>query len=487
MWTAETTPRNIALATNGGAAEGRSRVADDFDGAYGADLAIDGQFGACWIAEGPELIITLARPETIGRVVFSSDRTGAAGDHGIAAFVTDYRIDVSLDGKTWTPVADSYDRQPLNKAHERERLQQQEMSDEERLRLQELERQIADIDSQIASVPTLPVWWVGNFQQPEESHHVFIGGDPQKKGDVVVPASLSALQDVAKPYRLSDDTAEGERRLALAEWIVAEDNPLTARVLANRIWHYHFGTGIVDTPSDFGYMGGSPTHPELLDWLARQVHDGGWRLKPLHRQIMLSQTYRQSAAHRVEAAAVDADSRYLWRFPPRRLSGGEIRDTMLTIAGKLDLREGGPGFRLYRYMQDNVATYVPLDQHGPETYRRSIYHQNARASCVDLMTEFDCPDCAMSTPRRASTTTPLQALTLMNHSFTSDMARFLAERLQREAGAEEVEGQVQRAFALALARAATDDELSRGGPPDRRPWIAGVLSRVAQLERSDLS
>jgi hypothetical protein len=460
VWTAGATPRNVALAACGGGAEGRSRVADDFAGAYGAELTIDGQFGACWIAEGPELTITLANPETVDRVLFSSDRTGAAGSHPIAAFVTDYRIDVSLDGVTWTRVADSYDRRPLSEAHRQQRLQEQEMTDTERRRLRDLERQIAEIDAAIADVPALPVWWVGQFQQPEGPHHVFVGGDPQRKGDVVVPASLSALEEVAPTFQLSDDTAEGQRRLALAEWIVADDNPLTARVLANRLWHYHFGTGIVDTPSDFGYMGGQPTHPQLLDWLARQLHRHDWRLKPVHRLIMLSQTYRQSSTFEADAAAVDADSRYLWRFPPRRLSGEELRDTMLSVAGQLDLTLGGPGFRLYRYMQDNVATYVPLDQHGPETYRRAVYHQNARASVVDLMTDFDCPDCAMAAPRRASTTTPLQALTLMNHSFSMDMSRQLAERLRREAGADDVAAQVRRAFALALSRRPADDELA---------------------------
>jgi hypothetical protein len=252
---------------------------------------------------------------------------------------------------------------------------------------------------------------------------------------------------------LGDDTPESQRRVQLADWIVHPDNPLTARVLANRIWHYHFGTGIVDTPSDFGYMGGQPTHPELLDWLADQLHQHQWRWKPLHRMIVLSEAYRQTSVHRDEAAAVDADSRLLWRFPPRRLSAEEIRDTMLLIAGRLDRQAGGPGFRLYRYLQDNVATYIPLDEHGPETYRRAVYHQNARASLLDLLTEFDCPDNAFSVPRRASTTTPLQALTMLNHRFSLDMADHLAERLARDAGAGNPAAQVQRAFALAYSRA----------------------------------
>src|SRR5690606_9182062 len=151
-------------------------------------------------------------------------------------------------------------------------------------------------------------------------------------------------------------------------------NPLTPRVLANRVWHYHFGTGIVDTPSDFGAMGGQPTHPVLLDWLARKLSapesDGGfgWRLKPLHKLVMMSRTYQQSSDNHEAAAAIDADTRLLWRFPPRRLSAEEIRDTMLAITGKLDTTMGGPGFRLYEYQQDNVATYVPLEEHGPQTY-----------------------------------------------------------------------------------------------------------------------
>src|SRR5262249_11966056 len=157
--------------------------------------------------------------------------------------------------------------------------------------------------------------------------------------------------------------------------------------------------------------------PELLDWLARQVHANGWRIKPLHRLIVTSQTYQQAATFRSDAARVDADSRFLWRFPPRRLLAEEVRDTMLCLAGQLHRRIGGPGFGLYRDLEASVATYAPLDDPGPETYRRAVYHQNARASLVDVLTDFDCPDSAFAAPRRAATTTPLQALTLMNHRF----------------------------------------------------------------------
>ncbi|MEX2139163.1 MAG: PSD1 and planctomycete cytochrome C domain-containing protein [Pirellulales bacterium] len=307
--------------------------------------------------------------------------------------------------------------------------------------------------------PTLPTAFAGQFEQiADRSFQVHIGGDPQKLGDEVAPASLDVFAKLGSSYRLPNSAKEAERRLALARWIVAPDNPLTPRVLANRLWHYHFGAGIVDTPSDFGYMGGRPSHRELLDWLAQQVLAHGWRLKPLHRQIVTSQTYRQASTWRKDAADVDGDSRLLWRYPPRRLTGEELRDTMLALAGKLpDDEKGGPGFRLYKYHEDNVATYVPLDEHGPETYRRAVYHQNARATQIDVLSQFDCPDPAIAAPRRATTTTPLQALALLNHPFTFDMARFFAERVERDANSTRM--QITRAFAAALGRHSDEVEL----------------------------
>lgn len=458
IWTASDPPANVALASAGARAEGQNRVAGDFEDAYSAALTIDGKVGARWLASGPELTIELARVESIDRVLFSSDRQGDAGSHPVANFVSEYRIEVSLDGQQWTQVADSYDRQPINTAHRRHRLVQATITPEQRQQQAEWNRKLAELNRQINAVPALPVWWAGDFRPLNDPFHVFIGGDPQRPGQAVVPTSLEVLDPVVSPYRLDDQTPEGQRRQALADWIVHPENPLTPRVLANRIWHYHFGTGIVDTPSDFGYMGGQPTHPELLDWLAGQLqqHEGRW--KPLHRMILLSQTYQQSSAYRAEAADRDADSRLLWRFPPRRLSAEEIRDTMLAVADRLDLQAAGPGFRLYRYLQDNVATYIPLDEHGPETYRRAVYHQNARSSVMDLLTEFDCPDNAFAAPRRASTTSPLQALTMLNHRFSLDMADFLAERLQREAGQQDMAAQVQRAFALVYGRSADATE-----------------------------
>ncbi|RUL89291.1 DUF1553 domain-containing protein [Tautonia sociabilis] len=456
-WTVGDAPRNVALASLGGKASGPSRVAEDFADAYSADLTIDGRFGSRWISGGTTLTVEFARPETIARVWLSSDRSGAAGQLGEATFVGEYRIEVSLDGDSWTQVASSHDRRPVNEAHRQKRLFDREATEEEIALLERLSAEVGRVNAELAAVEPLPEWWVGQFHQPAEPSHVFLGGDPQRKGEPVTASSLSALSGLDSAFALPADAPEGQRRLALARWITAEDNPLTPRVLANRLWHDHVGTGIVATPSDFGAMGGTPSHPELLDWLARQVLANGWRLKPMHRLIMNSQAYQQSSSYRAEAASIDGDSRLLWRFPPRRLTGEEIRDAILSIADVLDHRMGGPGFRLYRYLEDNVATYVPLDAPGPETYRRAVYHQNARAMRVDLLTDFDCPDPAAAAPNRASTTTPLQALTLLNHRFTLDMADALASRLRRQAGDDPAD-QVRLAFALAFSRAPDDAE-----------------------------
>lgn len=318
-------------------------------------------------------------------------------------------------------------------------------------RLEEIARELGEIEKQLAPLNPPPAVWAGMFHQPGATH-LLKGGDPTKKGAQVAPSSLAVRSKVTEKFELPPDTPEGQRRLALARWLVRRDNPLSARVMANRIWQHHFGTGIVETSSDFGYLGSAPSHPELLDWLARRLVQHEWRIKPLHREILLSQAYRQTSALREEAAKVDGGSRLLWRYPPRRLSAEEVRDTLLAITGKLDPKQGGPGFRLYRYVQDNVATYIPLDDPGPETYRRAVYHQNARAARVDLLADFDCPDNAFPAPTRSATTTPLQALTLLNHRFTLDMAGALAERVSRETSAADIGTQVRRAFALALAR-----------------------------------
>ena len=474
VWSAEPTPRNVALAANGAVASGASRQIEDFPGAYGPQLTIDGKFGARFISAGSELVIELAEPTEIDRVFFSSARGEETPEHRKFTFVSEYRIEVSTDGKSWTEVASGKDRKPPGLAQASSdrppsvartpldhRLLRRERTEAESQRLAAIASDLARLKREIAAIPPHPTAWIGKRVAADAAgpFHLFIGGNSQKKGSPVSPASPSTLSEVLPGYELPMDSDEAQRRSELAHWMTSPENPLTLRVLANRLWHYHFGVGIVDTPNDFGYMGGRPTHPKLLDFLALQIRENGWRIKDLHRMIMSSRAYRQSSAHRLAAAEIDGDSRLLWRFPPRRLSAEEIRDTVLATAGQLDLTMGGPGFRLYRYLQDNVSTYEPLDQHGPETYRRAVYHQNARASVVDLMTDYDQPDCAFSAPKRAQTTTPLQALTMLNHAFTIDMADALARRIEGEVPEAGSQKKIREAYRMVLLREPSDEEI----------------------------
>ncbi|SKA76684.1 Planctomycete cytochrome C [Prosthecobacter debontii] len=433
VWSAEVPKRNVALAAEGARAEGaKSATAEDFPEAYGPQLCIDGQFGEQWfIGQPATLTLTLAKPERIQGITFINARGGRELDDSKVRGATpcEYEVQVSMDGEHWQTVASDEGREPWSPAHGIAKAKRQVTRADEAQSLKLLDKEMAQIQAALKAIVPLPTVWAGTYTQPKEPTFVQQGGDPMKPTEPVQPASLKVLDQLVPEYALPETASEGERRLALARWITAEKNALTLRVLANRVWHYHFGIGLVDTPSDFGFLGSQPTHPELLDFLAQRLRSYGWRWKPLHREILLSRTYRQSGQYRQEAAQVDQEARLLWRFPPRRLTAEEVRDTFLSVAGKLQLEPmGGPGFRLYKFTQNNVCTYFPLDQHGPETWRRAVYHQNARASVVDVLNDFDLPDISFAAPRRASTTSPLQALTLLNHSFTLEMAQALAER-----------------------------------------------------------
>lgn len=461
IWQAGETPRNVGLASEGGVARAASRAIEDFPGAYGPQLLNDGKLGERFISADTSLVIQLAEPTWIDRITFSNARSEDSAGQGIFSFVAEYRIEVSLDGQDWTEIASGRDRQPINATHRDWRLRQAATSTDQHKQIAQLTQEINSLSRQIAAAPPLKTAWLGTRSDADakREHFLFLGGDPQRLGGAVTPASLSVLDGLDMKYALSADCSDKQRRLALADWIVNDKNALTARVLVNRIWHYHFGTGLVGTPSDFGYMGTAASHPELLDWLAGELIRNNWQVKHLHQLILMSQTYQQSSEVQNAAARVDSEARTLWRFPPRRLTAEEIRDTILQVSGQLSLEPGGPGFRLYDYLQDNVATYVPLDTHGPRTYRRAVYHQTARASRTDFMTDFDQPDCAFSTARRVETTTPLQALCSLNHAFAVDMATHFASRLESMSPGDPKQ-QVENAFALCFSRKPTTEELA---------------------------
>ena len=326
---------------------------------------------------------------------------------------------------------------------------------------------VADSSDQASKI------FAGEFREPDEIRFL-TRGDPEQPKAVVgpsVPAALGSLQ-------LSEDATEQERRRALAEWIASADNPLTARVMANRVWQGHFGQGLVETANDFGRSGSPPSHPELLDWLASELIRSGWSIKRLHRMIVLSATYRQSS-HRYPdaglAAQADADVRLLWRFPARRLEAEAIRDSMLAVSGQLDWEMYGRGFNLFD-KRGGLTGFNPIESFEPRGLRRMVYAHKVRRERDGVFGAFDCPDAGQSTPRRRESTTPIQALSLFNSRFTLERADAFAGRVNREVG-ENVGQQVHRAYQLALTRDPDAEELRSAEAVVGRHGLA-TLGRV---------
>ncbi|QDU82112.1 Planctomycete cytochrome C [Polystyrenella longa] len=290
-----------------------------------------------------------------------------------------------------------------------------------------------------------------NGGQPRE---IFIldRGDVGKKLKPVSPGTIPAIPSAAQ-FNLPEDHTESDRRVALADWIVREDNPLTWRSIVNRLWLFHFGRGIVDSPNDFGRMGQQPTHPELLDWLAVQFRDGGQSFKSIHRLILLSATYRQSSAYREQAAAVDSDNRFYWRMNRQRLDAEAIRDSVLLLSGNLNPELYGPSFQDFVIKNPEHSPhyeYELYDPTNPESFRRSVYRFLVRSQPQPFMETLDCADPSERVPKRAETLTVLQALALLNNGFMLHMADTLADEIENESN--EPESQVQLLFRKVLQR-----------------------------------
>ncbi|MGH9766646.1 MAG: DUF1553 domain-containing protein [Blastocatellia bacterium] len=294
---------------------------------------------------------------------------------------------------------------------------------------------------------------VTDMNDPSKAH-LLKRGDWRNKGEEVQPG----LPRVLTGDRSLDPK---NRRRQLAEWVASADNPLTARVAVNRIWQYHFGKGIVKTPSDFGATGDRPSHPELLDWLATEFVKRGWSWKAMHRLVLLSNAYRQSSQFNERAAAKDPENRLLWRMNPRRLEAEPLRDSILAVSGKLNREMFGPG--IYPRIDPDVINTGsrprwPLDaKDDHDTWRRSVYIFVKRSVILPLIEVFDCPATVVSGPVRAVSTVSPQALALMNNEFVLQQAGFFAERLVKEAG-EDKRAQVIQAFKIALNRAPSAKE-----------------------------
>jgi hypothetical protein len=297
---------------------------------------------------------------------------------------------------------------------------------------------------------------------PPRIIHVLKRGDLGSPGPKVGPGALSAVTALKARFDGLPAGNEAARRAALADWIADPNNPLTWRSAANRVWHFHFGRGLCDTPSDFGRMGGVLSHPELLDWLAVELRDHGGSLKHLHRLICNSAAYRQTSAHRADAAAIDPDNRLLWRMNRPRLDADAFRDAVLAVSGRLDLTVGGPGVSHFKSSPGPQLTpvldYGAFDWDTPGAERRSIYRVVWRGISDPLMEALDFPDAAMLTPVRGFSASPLQALTLLNNSFVLRHCDHLAARLQSLGTT--TRDRVCAAFRLVLLREPTAPELA---------------------------
>jgi mono/diheme cytochrome c family protein len=252
------------------------------------------------------------------------------------------------------------------------------------------------------------------------------------------------------------------RRTALANWLTSKDNPLPARVMANRLWQHHFGRGIVASSNDFGQFGTSPTHPELLDWLAKELQEGGWKLKRLHKLILMSNTYQQASTGKKAALAVDPENHLWWRYPMRRLTAEEMRDSILSVSGKLNEKMFGES--VYPPIPKEVFAGQSVPGQGwgksspEEASRRSVYVHIKRSLLVPILSQHDQADTDSSCPVRYTTTVPTTALGMLNGEFTNEQAGFLAERLKKEVP-NSVPGQIKLAIALTTGRQASESEV----------------------------
>ena len=443
--------KNIALAEGGAKASCSSelpgydihKLPHINDGKHGNSRSwISNEASVGWVE------IELPNVATIDRIEWGRDREGRYKDR----VAISYKIESAIEPGVWKQLAASDDRLPYSNDAAITSVNFEGLPDDVAAEGKRLVAELGHAEQERDGLSQSQQIYAGTFVQPGPTHRLY-RGEPTAPREEVTPDALEVMGGLG----LERNSPEQRRRVAFANWIADQQNPLTARVLVNRVWQHHFGKGIVDTPSDFGANGTSPSHPELLDWLAAECMDNGWSIKHLHRLILLSETFRQANAPNERAMQVDAASRLLWRFPPRRLEAEAVRDCVLAVTGVLDPRRGGPGFSGFEVEMENVRHYHPKKDFGPEDWRRMIYMTKVRQERDAVFGVFDCPDLSQVTPERSRSTTPLQALNLFNSQFMLQQAELLAKRLEGEAGT--LEEQVRLAFALCFGRQPDETEL----------------------------
>ncbi len=457
-------------------------TADFNQAGWGIERAIDGKKETAWgihpqIGKPHQAVFELKQPPALtngAALVIELDQL-----HGQHHLIGRFRVsatDRALPVRTPTLPLELLAKLARPES-ERTDAERKQLFDQHRLVF--LKRQLAELP------PEQKVWSIAGDFAPVRNYKPFKEPLPiavLRRGDLkqplatVGPGALAAVGTLSPEFALTNPNDEAARRAALARWITSPDNMLTWRSIVNRVWHWHFGRGLVATPNDFGRMGALPTHPELLDWLAVQFRDGGGSFKQLHRLIVSSATYRQSSVAAdvrrrtgdatdlrllTSAATIDSDNRLLWRMDRPRLDAESVRDALLAASGRLDLTMGGPSAMQFQFADPNKEVsprvdYAAFDPDSPASFRRSVYRFLFRNLNDPLLDAFDAVDPSLSTPSRHATTTPLQALSLWNNRFVLRQCEHLAARLEREAGT--VEARIDRAFRLLCARAPTPAE-----------------------------
>ncbi len=418
-------------------------------------FANDGEFSTNkWKSQSPEesaskpwLVLEFAKPKTIDRLVISSNKHYFLETDYLTSYTPEtnynYQLEVLQEDGSWRKVAST------QKAESEDSVTPEKV--EAIKRIQALIEKIAEEGPQPS--------FVGQFIDPVVTK-VFHRGSPENPKQEVDPAGFDILE---ADLGLDSSSEDPDRRIRFADWLTNPDHPLTARVMANRVWSHIFGTGIVATPADFGKAGAPPTHPELLDWLASEFinptnsNHNAWSVKGLIKRILMTDAYRQSSAPREEALTKDGSSLLLWRFPPRRIEAEVIRDGILQASGKLDPQIGGQSFRIHN-VKKTYAQWKVVNNHGPETWRRMIYQERMRRVDDQIFTAFDFPDCGQIRAKRPVSTTPLQALNLMNSPFAIEQAGFIAERVTTESGGDGKKA-ATRLFETLLGREPSKEEL----------------------------
>ena len=445
---------NLASASNG------TKVWTDLAFAQQGDRfpvtrVIDGKYGTQrWQAsfhkekkQNPWIEFSFDKPVTVGRLRMSTNRE--------YYYETDYLeqknkfnfdkflVNVKLSDGTWTEVASIENIRNLMKSD-------QSFGDA----VGEINHSAYKL-SEKGPRPS----FVGSFIKPKVTR-VLHRGSPENPRDVVLPGAPKILSGV---LGVDNDASGRARRAEFAEWLVDEKNPLTARVMANRFWQHVFGAGLVVTGGDFGRAGAPPSHPELLDWIAAEFSTPSrpegtpWSMKELVRLFVTSDAFKRSNQPSEIGLEKDATSSLLWRFPPRRVEAEVIRDGILLASGKLNREMGGRSYRIHN-VKKTYAQWKVTDNFGPETWRRMIYQERMRRVDDQIFTAFDFPDCGQVRAKRPVSTTPLQALNLMNSSFVVDQAKHLAKRAQNESGGN-LKASVSRAFELIFSRKPEKEEL----------------------------